>query len=75
MNNEPTILKFSHSGFTHTAELPWDTGMEDLLQSFYGLCVASGWMPSTVLEAMHEFAHSSDVYNWIEPDAEGPKED
>jgi hypothetical protein len=75
MTNDFTVLEFKHAGFVHTATLPWDANMEDILQSFYGLCVASGWMPSTVLEAMHNFATESDIYNWIEPDAEGPEDD
>lgn len=56
MENTKTILTIEHSGTKHSSELSWDAGMDDLIQSFYGLCIAATWNPVTVLENMKEFA-------------------
>lgn len=62
--NKPTVLKFEHGGVTQTVELPWDANMEQILQAFYGMCISSTWMPSTVIESMYEFAKDQDIYGW-----------
>ena len=33
-----------------------DASFEDILEGFYGLCVAHGWHPETVIAGMEEFA-------------------
>ena len=40
-----------------TWETPYfDASMEDILEGFYGLCVAQTWHPTTVISKMLEFA-------------------
>lgn len=38
----------------------FDASIENILEGFYGLCVAHGWQPSTVIAAMRDFAHDHD---------------
>jgi len=33
-----------------------DVNAEDIINAFYGLCVAHTWMPSSILHAMKSFA-------------------
>lgn len=76
-NNEPTKISLSHGGKTHTSELNWDADMYDMLQAFYGLCVASSWNPEQVVRGMYEFVQEVDVYNWTEINSieNGPEEE
>ena len=53
--NKATILTLDHGHQKTTVELPWDAGMEDLLDAFYGMCVCATYSPSTVLQGMAEF--------------------
>lgn len=42
---------------TVTWESPYiDIGIENILDGFYGLCVAQTWHPSTIISKMLEFA-------------------
>ncbi len=55
-NKEKTILTLESNGCKFTAEMNWDAGMNDLLESFNGLCVAATFSPKTILKCMQEFA-------------------
>ena len=35
-----------------------DASIEDILEGFFGLCVAHGWQPITVVQGMEDFANS-----------------
>ena len=54
--NQPTKITIEANGFKHSSELNWDASIDDLIQSFYGLCIAASWIPTTVLENMKSFA-------------------
>ena len=62
--NNPTVISLTSSGNVHTSTLPDDASMCDMLQSFYALCIASGWNPETVIKGMYEFVEETDIYNW-----------
>lgn len=62
--NNPTVISITSSGNVHTTTLAGDANMYDMLQGFYGLCVASGWNPETVIKGMYEFVEQTDIYGW-----------
>lgn len=37
-------------------ELPWDAGMEQLLDVFYSGCIGLTFQPPTIINAMNEYA-------------------
>lgn len=55
-HSEKTVLALEHADRKITTELNWDAGMEELLDAFYGACVATTWHPTTILEGMRDFA-------------------
>ena len=56
--DKKTILTLENNGYKFNSEMSWDANMEDLLDSFYGMCVSATFNPLTVLEAMKEFSES-----------------
>ena len=69
MYNEPNITRISITiGDNATSwETPHnDTNMEDMLNAFYGLCIAHTWPVSTVLHAMKDFAEEH--LPFVDPD-------
>jgi hypothetical protein len=42
----------------HTSEINWDANLEDLLDSFYGLCVATTYDPITVCMVMKKWSET-----------------
>ena len=55
-HSEKTVLTLEHADRKVSTELSWDASMEDLLDAFYGACVATTWHPTTILEGMKAFA-------------------
>ena len=56
MGNGKTIISLEQSGNKHISELPWDASIEDMLDSFYGLCVAATFHPKNILEYMKDWS-------------------
>lgn len=56
MENKPTILTLECGGVKFTSEMTWDANIEDLLNSFYGLCVGATFHPEALLKSMQEWA-------------------
>ena len=56
MENKPTILTLECGGVKITSEMKWDANIEDLLNSFYGLCVGATFHPEAIVKAMQEWA-------------------
>lgn len=42
----------------HTSEINWDANLEDLLDAFYGLCVAATYDPITVCAEMKKWSEA-----------------
>lgn len=55
VNQEPTKLIIEHAGDKIQAELAWDVSMYDLLNAFYGICVAHTYHPEGILRTMDEW--------------------
>ena len=55
MENSPTKLIIEHADNKITAELPWDANLDDLLDAFYGLCVAHTYHPISILTHMEDW--------------------
>lgn len=56
-DSKPSKLTLEIYGNKIQWETPYaDVPMEDLLDAFYGLCVAAAWHPKTTLMKMKEFA-------------------
>jgi hypothetical protein len=53
---EKTIVSLEQFGNKHYSELPWDAGIEKILDAFYGLCVAATFKPKHVLEYMKDWS-------------------
>lgn len=58
MNRDKFILSIESDGKKYTSEMNWDASMEDILQSFYGLLIATSYMPDTILRNMKEFSEN-----------------
>ena len=56
MENKPTILTIECGGVKITSEMVWDASIEDLLNSFYGLCVGATFNPEALVKTMQEWA-------------------
>lgn len=54
-DEKPTIFSLEHGGKKITFELPWDAGMQDLLDAFYTMCTHVTFCPSTIVNGMKEF--------------------
>ena len=55
-NTENVKISLESNGNKYTAEHNWDVGIEELVNSFYTLCVGATFMPITILEAMRDFS-------------------
>lgn len=64
MNNEKTILTIEQNNMKFISEMPWDVGMDDILDAFYGLCVSATFTPKTILTHMKEFAEEKLEAYW-----------
>ena len=64
MDNEKTILTIEQNNMKFTYEMPWNAGMDDFLDAFYGLCVSATFMPKTILIHMKEFAEEKLEAYW-----------
>lgn len=54
--NEKIILTMESNAMKFISELPWDAGMDDILDAFFGLCISATFAPKTILTQMKEFA-------------------
>jgi hypothetical protein len=53
---EKTIVIIESHGKKHSSELNWDAGIYDILNAFYGLCVAATFDPVTVVKCIREWS-------------------
>ena len=53
---EKTIVTLESHGKKHSSELNWDANLSDILDAFYGLCVAATFDPVTVVKGMREWS-------------------
>jgi hypothetical protein len=56
---ENTKLILESNGNKYTSELPWDVSADQLIESFYGMTIASSFHPLTILNCMKEFADNN----------------
>jgi hypothetical protein len=56
MEIKPVILTLECGGVKITSEMAWDASIEDLLNSFYGLCVGATFHPEALVKVMQEWA-------------------
>ena len=56
MEIKPVILTLECGGVKITSEMAWDANIEDLLNSFYGLCVGATFHPEALVKSMQEWA-------------------
>jgi hypothetical protein len=59
---KPTIFSVEHLGTKITFELPWDAGMQDLLDAFYTMCIGISFCPSVIVDGMKEFVESKEEF-------------
>ena len=62
--NEKTILTMESNDMKFISEMPWDVGMDDILDAFYGLCISATFTPKTILTHMKEFAEEKLEAYW-----------
>lgn len=56
-NTKGVKIVFETERSVATWESPYfDAPLEDILERFYGCCIAHGWQPITILEGLKEFA-------------------
>ena len=55
---EKIKLTLETSKNKHTSEINWDANLADLLDSFYGLCVAATYDPITICEVMKKWSEA-----------------
>ena len=72
METEKTILTIEQNNMKFTSEMPWDAGMDDILDAFFRLCVSATFTPKTILTHMKEFAEEKLEAYW--PDEYGVEE-
>lgn len=54
-------ISYQTENSTSTWESPYyDADFDNILEGFYGMCVAQGWHPVTVISKMMEFAKERD---------------
>ena len=65
VEDKNTILTILNSdGNKFSVELSWDVGIDELLNSFYGMLVASTYHPQAILRGMKEFVEDhEDILN------------
>ena len=52
---EKTKITFETDDRKITYELPWDVGMEQLLDTFYSGCIGLTFCPETILSGMRDY--------------------
>lgn len=69
--NEPFTVSISSNGNTYTAELPWDSSVEDILDAFTGMLVSATFPYPSILRSMQTFAeeHLDAYYPQIDEDS------
>ena len=55
-NLKPARLTLEINDQKISVEMPWDVPIDDMLSTFYGMCITATWQPVTVLKNMKEFA-------------------
>lgn len=45
----------------HMRTLPWDSNVHDVIEAVYGLLVSMGFLPSSIVEGMDDFARQRGV--------------
>jgi hypothetical protein len=59
---DPMIITVKHHGKTFTAELPWDSSLDDIFEAINGLLVADGWSESSVQDHIIEYGQELEEY-------------
>lgn len=54
--NGPFTVSISSNGNTYTAELPWDSSVEVILDAFTGMLVSATFSYTSILKRMRHFA-------------------
>ena len=57
-DNPPTKLTLSHAGITMSAELPWDAGLDDIMEAFVG-CLRGISFGEWVVEGIKEWCEAN----------------
>lgn len=58
----PTKITLESHDKKHSSELNWDAGLDDILDAFYGLCIAATFHPESILNVMKD---------WVEEKMDG----
>ena len=69
MEFNKTILTLEINGNKFSAELNWDAGMDEILDSLAGLCICGTFMPKTIYESMVSIGENNLKAMW--PDEYG----
>jgi hypothetical protein len=59
---EPLLITVKHHGKTFTAELPWDSSLDDVFETITGLLVLDGWSESSVHDHIIEYGQELEEY-------------
>jgi hypothetical protein len=59
---EPMLITVKHHGKTFTAELPWDSSLNEIFEAINGLLVADGWSESTIQDHIIEYGQELEDY-------------
>lgn len=62
IDQKPTKITLEALGHKHSSELSWDASIVDILDSFYGLCIAATFHPESILNVMKD---------WVEEKMDG----
>lgn len=66
MENKPTKLSLEQHDIKMSAEMSWDAGLTDILDSFYGLLVGVTFQPNMIISIMKQ---------WVENKQENSEKD
>lgn len=67
---EPVRMSFESYRRKFTSELPWDSNLEDIFQSFVGMLVSAGWNQTIVESHLIELAEELKEYRDLEKESE-----
>lgn len=62
IDHKPTKITLESHNKKHSSELNWDAGLDDILDAFYGLCIAATFHPESILNVMKD---------WVEEKMDG----
>jgi hypothetical protein len=62
-NPDKMQLTISNHGRTYTAQLPWDAGLVEIIQTTATLLVAVGWSRENIAELMND-SEGGNVWDW-----------